>query len=119
PRQWLANNFVILRLLTGRISRNRQCRSSLCQLPVAQAAICRPVHYAVMFGFARVTAPTPLQRRCADEHLARRRSGFAHRIPRGLYTGASTRALIAEQRARARLLNFNLLPIGFQLLRKN
>src|ERR1700746_3104387 len=62
---------------------------------------------------------SPRQGRRGDQHLTRNCTGFAHRIPCGTDTRAATRGLITEKRARLRLLNFDLLPIGLELLSEN
>ena len=61
----------------------------------------------------------PRQRRRRNQHLSRRRSRLPHRIPRRPYARAAARSLIPVERARPRLLDLNLLPVGFQFLRQN
>ena len=51
-----------------------------------------------------------------DQHLPGRGSGFAHGIPGRADAGTASSCLIAIESAGSGLLDFNLLPVGFEFL---
>ena len=68
---------------------------------------------------ARRSRNAPAERGGRNQHFARRGSRLAHGVPRRANARAASRSLIAIKRAGSGLLDFDLLPVGFQFFGKD
>jgi hypothetical protein len=114
-----ANQLVVLRALQWRIGRDGKARGLLRQLAIGQAAVRSAVDHRALFGAAGGARHIPLHSSGADQHLARRGAGLAHRSPGGLNAGAAPGGLIAEESAGPGLFDHDLGPVSLELFRQD
>ncbi len=112
----LANQLVLRRIFELGLFRHRQLGSALHQLAVTGAAIRCGMQNESLVGSAVGGRNAPLLCGSSYEHFASGGPGLAHRIPGCAHARASTRGLVAKQRAGTRLFDGDVGPVGIEFL---